>query len=115
MTAQELADFLMRDPERTIGQEEASAMLRQQAEQIEALQDAKETIEQLFKGDVAVWSLGGSTRARTTLVKIEQAIAQEQPVRSCETCLFVDQTVDQAPCNNCTTNELFADNWEPKP
>lgn len=37
MTAQELADFLMRDPERTIGQEEASAMLRQQAEQIEAL------------------------------------------------------------------------------
>mgnify|MGYP000911765602 CR=1 FL=1 len=65
---------------------------------LQELKDAKETIEHLFNGDVAAWSLGGSARAKATLQRLETTLAQQdQPsqygariqalVTSCKDCI----------------------------
>lgn len=107
---------------------------------LETIKDAKETIEHLFKGDVAAWSLGGSARARATLEKLEQAIAQEQKVKPFIACTCFGDLPERycTKKDRCSkvvaysirANELIeifkdapdvppllmkTDNWEPKP
>ena len=79
---------------------------------IEAAAKKLMTAIALDRHDVGDWP-NDSRDAHETL---EQAIAQEQPVRSCETCSHNKvSSYLYEPCCQCMRKRGHKDNWEPKP